>query len=129
MFLDSSLFIRLITQRFVCIRGWESLCSHVAPCFLGKDNAWGQGSGVSAEGVYGGLWVSGRHFLAESAPAPLSGWLFLSRMSIMSCHPRQGKRNIQEVHYQTACGSMNGQQTHTALARLPPSGAEGTSPP
>lgn len=37
----------------------------------------------------------------------------------------EGKRNIQEVHYQAVCGSMNGR--HTALTLLPPSGDEDTA--
>lgn len=42
---------------------------------------------------------------------------------------REHKRNIQEVDYQTKCGSMNGQKAHNALTVLPPSGAEDATPP
>lgn len=71
-----------------------SLYSQGSLCFLGKHNAPGQGS--VQRGFVGGWWcLEGISCPGQSQPPPLSlsaslGGLFISRMSIMSCH-RTGK--------------------------------------
>lgn len=98
--------------------GWVSLYSHGSPCFLGKDNALGQGSGVRAEGGWGS---SGRHFLAwqpnrVSSCLSLRIWgLFISRMSIMSCHPTGKPRETSRKSITKQCVDQWQGSRHTLL--------------
>lgn len=104
-------FISLISQRCVCRAGRVSLYSHGSFCFLGKDNAWGQGS-VQREFVGGevvGVWKAFPVLTAEqSATATFSvslriWWLFISRMSIVSCHPTGKARETSRKSITKQC--------------------------
>lgn len=122
----------------MCVRvyvGGLSLYSQSSLCFLGKHSARGQGS--VQRGIVGGWWcLEGISCPGQCQPPPPSpclsqdlGVVHLQDVNnVMSSH-REGKRNIQEVHYRTMCGSMRGQQAHTAPAVLPPCGLKDTVSP
>lgn len=91
----------------MCVGG--CLCSHMVPPV-----SWGRimlGVRGQCRGVFGGLGVSGRHFLALAAEQSrlrlslsLRIWgLFISRKPIMSCHPTGKARETSRKSITKQC--------------------------